>query len=128
MRRIRSFSVAIVLAAIVAGDARAESGTSWLVVTTRASPPAGVYDALRQVGGTIVRDYPEVGTIVVAAADPRFPAAAEAIPGVSSVVPNVSIQVDLDGEEAADAQPLAPPADEPLYSLQWGLHAIRAKG
>jgi lantibiotic leader peptide-processing serine protease len=128
MRRIPFCSAAILLAATLAGDAHAEGGTTWLIVATSASPPQELRDAIGRAGGTIVRDYPEMGTVVVEAPDPGFPAAAATIPGVSSVVPNVSLRVHLDGDEAGDAEALVPPADEPLYPLQWGLHAIRAKG
>jgi len=128
MRRIPFCSAAILLAATLVGDAHAEGGTTWLVVASSASPPQELRDAIGRAGGTIVRDYPEMGTVVVEAPDPGFPAAAATIPGVSSVVPNVSLRVHLDGDEAGDAQVLVPPAGEPLYPLQWGLHAIRAQG
>ncbi len=117
-----------VAAALVFGVTPHACGAEWLVVTASQATP-DLRDAIGRLGGTIVRDYPEVGTLVVAVPDARFPSAAAAIPGVSTVVPNVSFRVDLGGDEAGDAggAPL-PPADEPLYPLQWGLHAIRARG
>ncbi len=128
MRRPRCFVFGLILAAISVAD-RAIADPTWLVVTKSASVPAqGLQDAIAPLGGTIVRAYPEIGTFVVAA-DASFRAAAGALPGVSSVVPNVPLEVVGDGATAGDAAgPALSPGDESYYPFQWGLHAIRAKG
>jgi len=123
MRRIPFLSVAIALAAALAGDSRAETGATWLVVTTSVPSPQGLSDALGRIGGTIEHEYPEIGTIVVTADDQGFRTLATAIPGVSSVVPNVPLAVETAGEGAGPA-----PASDPLFAFQWGLHAIDAEG
>src|SRR5262245_32417927 len=123
MRRILFFSGAIALAAALAGDTRGETGATWLVVTTSVPSPPEVHDALGRIGGRIEREYPGIGTIVVVADDPGFRTLATAIPGVSSVVPNVSLKVETAGESAGLA-----PATDPLFAFQWGLHAIDAQG
>lgn len=128
MRRPRCFVFPIVLAAISVAD-RAIADPTWLVVMKSASVPAqGLQDAIAPLGGTIVRAYPEVGTFVVAA-DASFRTAAGALPGVSSIVPNVPLEVVGAGATAGDATgPALSPVDESYYPFQWGLHAVRAKG
>jgi subtilisin family serine protease len=130
-RTLRSVS-GIVLALVCAAGARpagAAPHPTWLVVMESASTSEqALQDAVAPLGGTVVGAYPEIGTFVVAA-DATFRTAASALPGVSSIVPNVPLQVALDGDTVgAGAVTESLPANEPFYPFQWGLHAIHAKG
>jgi subtilisin family serine protease len=85
-------------------------------------------DAIAPFGGSIVAAYPEMGTFVVAAGS-SFKTEAAGLPGVSSIVPNVSLPVIREDASARDViAPQSLPANEPYYSFQWGLRAIHAKG
>lgn len=117
----------------VGATAEATSQTTWLVVQATSSAPApALQDAIARLGGTIVSTYPEIGTLVVESPDPDFRTAAAAISGVSSVVPNVPLQIVAEGDDAeydgGNGGLASLPADEPFYPFQWGLHAIHAKG
>ncbi len=141
MRAVLAHALAIALTSLLSGVAGAGGGgqigppdapgATWLVIMRSASAPADqIAGDVARLGGAIVGTHPEVGTFVVQANDPGFPEAAASIPGVSSVLPNVRLPVILDEEAPADGEGPAVflPADEPLYALQWGLHAIHAKG
>jgi subtilisin family serine protease len=132
--RLTLFTLGVALAAAFAGNARADgepvTGSSWLLVTTyQAAPAQELQDAIGRIGGTIVKVYPEIGTLVVEASDASFRSLAAALPGVSSVLPNMPLRVVEDGTTAGDDEgPALAPADEPFYPFQWGLDAIHVQG
>src|SRR5262249_46429809 len=84
------FLLLVVLTAVPARRSAATAPT-WLVVMQSTSATADqLQNAIAPFGGSIVAAYPEMGTFVVAA-DASFRTAAAGLPGVSSIVPNVSL-------------------------------------
>lgn len=111
-----AYCLALLVAAIPAAESSA-TAPSWLVVTTSTSETADdLQTAIAPLGASIVAAYPEMGTFVVSA-DASFPTAAAAIPGVSSIVPNVSLPAIREGVTARDdIGPASLPASEPYTS------------
>jgi lantibiotic leader peptide-processing serine protease len=111
----------------------ASGGQSYILMASGNSLPANLANRVNQAGGTITRTIPEIGVAVVVAAKPNFAANAGRIPGIGSVMPNVSIQwVDpqrnVDSEFTVDAvgnPPFSGSADR-FFDLQWGHTAVQA--
>jgi lantibiotic leader peptide-processing serine protease len=86
--------------------------------------------AVQQAGGHVIKVFPQIGVAVATSADLAFPARAQGIAGVQSVVPDpIAIMVsDMEvppAEPASKEQPsLVKGAD--FTPLQWGLQAIQA--
>ena len=80
---------AVTLAAgwLAAGVARAEEEQYLVVAAGNTFPESRVQD-VKDAGGKIVKVFPQIGLAVATSADPDFPAKAEAIVGVASVVPD----------------------------------------
>jgi lantibiotic leader peptide-processing serine protease len=111
----------------------ASQGQSFIVMGTGNSLPANIVNRINQAGGTITRTIPEIGVAVVSASKPNFATSAARIPGISSVMPNVSIQwIDpqrnIASEFTVDSignPPFSGSAD-PFFDLQWGHTAVEA--
>ena len=128
MRPACCFLLLVVLAGVPARPSGAAVPT-WLVMMRSTSVTAdSLQSAIAPLGGSIVAAYPEAGTFVVAA-DSNFRSSGAAIPGVSSIVPNVPFRVAREDGTVGDAiRPTSLPASEPYISFEWGLRAIHATG
>jgi subtilisin family serine protease len=126
---VLGFALASVLARGARADGEAVTGPSFLLMTRAQSAPTQEQrEAIGRSGGKVVQEYPEIGTLVVQASDPSFRTAAAAIPGVSSVVPNLPLKAIENGATAGGNITAAlSPTDEPLYAVQWGLQAIHVQ-
>lgn len=102
--------------------------TSYLVLSTSDRLPAGLESKVAAVGGTVLRAIPEIGVIVVRAADPAFPARAASLKGVRSVTRNITVSlIDPPAREALTVSVGTPPFsgdDDFFYDMQWGHAAI----
>jgi len=70
------------------GSATAQVEQRYLVLGRGGRLPADFEALMQSVGGRVLMVFPEIGVAVVASADPAFPTAAAALPGIQSVVPD----------------------------------------
>jgi lantibiotic leader peptide-processing serine protease len=111
----------------------ASQGQSYIVMATSNSLPANIVYRINRAGGTITRTIPEIGVAVVSASKPNFAANAARIPGISSVMPNVSLQwIDPQRNVASEftvdsiGNPPFSGSADPFFDLQWGHTAVEA--
>jgi subtilisin family serine protease len=115
---------------------KASVGTGeFMILGADGALPSDIGESVSAAGGTVVRDYPELGLAVAVANSAGFAARAAAISGVESVAedrmmqlidPNMRV-VEFAGLEAEPTEEVASIADnEPLYALQWAPAAINA--
>ena len=128
------FSAILAAAALAAGClatgvAQAEEEQYLVVAAANDFPDARVQE-VQSAGGRIVKVFPQIGLAVAASDDPEFPARAQAIAGIQSVVPD-PIAVPVSDAESMPAQSdskSGPSVDRKadLTGAQWGLQAIQA--
>ncbi|GAA0623682.1 S8 family peptidase [Kribbella sandramycini] len=123
--------MAVVAVGLPAG-ASAAAGEYGFVVN--AKPGAGAFGAARAAvvaaGGVVKMEYPQIGVLVVTAADPGVGVVVRRSGAVSSAGKTRTVPVAPAGPTmpAVVSPPVAgkPGGAEPLESLQWGLRAIGA--
>ena len=115
---------------------KASVGTGeFMILGSEGILPADIGALVEAAGGTIVRDYPELGLAVARATRTGFAARAAAIAGVESVTedrvfdftdPNMRV-MELTGIDEAPTEEVASTADnDQLYPIQWAPAAINA--
>lgn len=87
-------------------------------------------DQIRAVGGTVTSELSSIRVVVATSSDPSFMAAASAIPGVRSVVPDYDVQwidpVEMSNAVEVEGNPPNSGDDDALFDLQWGHDAVDA--
>jgi subtilisin family serine protease len=83
-------------------------------------------NAVTAAGGTIVKQFPQIGMVVVESDNPEF---MSSISGVAGVVPDFQVSAPQVATFAADDLPQPPNSgnDDPLFDLQWGHTSVRAQ-
>ena len=122
-------AVALTAGWLVTGVAQAED-EQYLVVATGNGFPEDRVQEVVNAGGQIVKVFPQIGLVVAMSADPDFPAKAEAIAGVASVVPDpIAFPADDTEEMPFELSSKSGPSVDrkaDLTGAQWGLRAIQA--
>jgi lantibiotic leader peptide-processing serine protease len=112
-----------------AGVAQAQE-EQYLVVAAGNDFPDDRVQAVQQAGGQVVKVFPQIGLAVAISDDPEFPARAQGITGVKSVVPDPIAYPADDGEslpvESGSGGSTGVDKKADLTPLQWGLQAIQA--
>lgn len=128
---LKTLIAAAALAAgwLAAGVAQAEEEQYLVVAAANDFPDARVQE-VQSAGGQIVKVFPQIGLAVATSADPEFPAKAEAIAGIESVVPDpIALLVDDTQSLSAESDSKGSPdveKDADLTGAQWALQAIQA--
>jgi lantibiotic leader peptide-processing serine protease len=122
---------AMLLAGLFAAPASAAGpARSYLVLAAEDHLPARLEAALRKTGGKVTTAMPEIGVLAVTSVDPRFKARAVRLPGVRSVLPNVTLQwIDPELKVEPVGEVINPPFtgdDDFFFDLQWGHDAVNA--
>jgi subtilisin family serine protease len=123
--------VAAALAAgLFSGDVAQGEEEQYLVVATANDFPDARVQEVQSAGGQIMKVFPQIGLAVATSADPGFPAKAEAIEGVASVVPDpIAIPAcDMQEMPAESDSNEKPGVDRKadMTGAQWALQAIQA--
>lgn len=131
--RVLPVLLAVCLAFIATPSSAQADGESFLIMARGDSLPRGIEKRVAAAGGEITRLIPEVGLAVVTARSADFTAKAARIPGISAVIPNITVQMteplqaialDFDAEDVGDP-PFSGSADF-FFDLQWGHTAVNA--
>jgi subtilisin family serine protease len=107
---------------ILTGTAYADSYLVW----GNANWSAKNSKAVTAAGGTIVRQFPQIGMVVVESDNPDF---MNSISGVAGVVPDFHVSAPQTMTFAADDLPQPPNTgdDDFFFDLQWGHTSVRAQ-
>ncbi|MDR7466883.1 MAG: S8 family serine peptidase [Armatimonadota bacterium] len=114
--------------------ATAQVEQRYLVLGRSGRLPADFETLIQSVGGRVLMMFPEIGVALVASADPSFPTAASALPGIQSVVPDGEMTVGSSADigsgvvsevsvepEGAVGEGVGVPA---IHPNQWNLNRI----
>lgn len=106
-------------------------GGSYLVLTGGNGLPANLDRNITLAGGTITRALPQVGIAVVESAKADFKGKVVKIPGVQTVLPNLTVQwlqplTAVEGPVAEYGNPPLSGDNDFFFDLQWGHTAIQA--
>jgi len=145
MRVSLKFAVAALIAALAMSafsfgpaslSATAQMEQRYLVLGVGGRLPDEFETLIRSVGGRVLMIFHEIGVALVASADPSFPTAAAALPGIQSVVPDGEMAagslVDLGSGTVSEAvvEPAGAAAEGEAVPLihpnQWNLQRIDA--
>jgi len=88
--------------------------------------PANFASRIEGIGGNVVGVFEEIDIAVVTSSDAGFAIAAEGLPGIVDVVPDVAF--GLVEPNVQQAQIEAGPEAEPYFGYQWNMLAIDAPG
>lgn len=115
---------------------RTSGGTGdYVILGADDALPADLDASVAAAGGTVVRNYPELGVAVARASQADFATRAAAISGVESVTEDQLLQltdpnirtVEFTGTPSDPTDPVASLGDnEPFYVFQWAPAAINA--
>lgn len=97
----------------------------YIVVFERWEIPQGLQEKIAALGGTIVREFRQIGVLVAKSTDPEFPGRVASIPGVLEVGDDPVVELPPTEEEPifsvdpppVDPVPIEPSACLPLQSL-----------
>ena len=129
--RVLALAAGALLAAALPATAIADSaGTSrsYLLIAADERLPGGLEQRLAAIGGHVTLAVPEIGVAAVRSAEAGFAARASALPGVRSVVPDVSMPLEAPAAPGAVGTLAARADDDELFGVQWGRDAIAAPG
>lgn len=126
-----SRAIAVALGGIVC--ASSAHAATFIVQAKGQAFDAQLTRKIEAAGGTVTSRLPQIGVVVVESTDANFRTRAAKVPGIRSVVPDVTFQAELpDATEAADLDYANPPnaagENDFLFNLQWGHAAIDAAG
>lgn len=130
-RKITLLTIFTLLLTLFATTATAETQSqSYLIMAKGNSLPNGLEQRINAAGGTITRVIPEIGLAVASSSNPNFAKAAGRVAGVSSVMPNVTLQWtdpthQIAVTESVGNPPFSGSADF-FFDLQWGHTAVEA--
>ncbi len=138
-KRLMLLGLPILLAGAAAGPGSGAGTRSYLILASESTLPAQLDNAVRAAGGTVTHKLPAIGVAFASSSDAGFAARAARIRGIRSLSPNATIhwidpsprRVPLPWPRARTSPGRAqnPPTsgnDDPLFDLQWGLHAVKA--
>jgi subtilisin family serine protease len=106
---------------------------SYLVMANGNNLPANLEAQISSAGGKVIRGLPSVGIAVVESESPGFAASARRISGISSVMPDVSVNwlppADYNVEFSPEfGYPPFSGDNDTRFDLQWGHAAVDAVG
>lgn len=127
--RISTLALAVSASFGISAEALAARG-SYIIMGAGDQLPAGIERKVSRAGGSIERLVPGIGMAVVSSDQANFAAKAARIPGVSEVLPNLTVQwVRQPAENVALEDYGNPPFsgdDDFFFDLQWGHDAVDA--
>lgn len=123
-------AIAVAIGSI--GFAASAQAATYVVTANAHAFDSQLARKIEAAGGTISARLPQIGVAIVESADSTFSTRASRVPGIRSVVGDVTLQFDVPpNTETIDENYGNPPAsgdNDTRFDLQWGHAAIDAAG